>query len=78
MRWGLARSSFWAFAVALLTITVAEAAGEKSAKPSEFIFMVQVVLLIAVGRGLGEIMQRIGQPFFSRSVLPSDDGWCSS
>src|ERR1700709_1128297 len=62
MRWGLARSSCWAFAVALLMITVAEAAGEKSAKPSEFIFVVQIVLLIAVGRGLGEIMQRIGQP----------------
>ena len=81
MRWGLARSSCWAFALALLMITVAEAAGEKSAKPSEFIFIVQIVLLIAVGRGLGEIMQRIGQPSVIGELLgglllgPSLFGW---
>jgi Kef-type K+ transport system membrane component KefB len=81
MRWGLARSGCWAFALALLLITVAEAAGEKSAKPSEFIFVVQVVLLIAVGRGLGEIMQRLGQPSVIGELLaglllgPSLFGW---
>jgi Kef-type K+ transport system membrane component KefB/nucleotide-binding universal stress UspA family protein len=81
MRWGLARSSCWAFALALVMITVAEAAGEKSAKPSEFIFVVQIVLLIAVGRGLGEIMQRIGQPSVIGELLgglllgPSLFGW---
>ncbi len=81
MRWGLARSSGWAFALALLTITMAEAAGEKSAKPSEFIFIVQIVLLITVGRGLGEIMQRIGQPSVIGELLgglllgPSLFGW---
>src|ERR1700712_4196604 len=81
MRWGLARSSCWAFALAPLMVTVAEAAGEKSAKPSEFIFVVQVVLLIAVGRGLGEILQRIGQPSVIGELLaglllgPSLFGW---
>src|SRR6185295_7833675 len=81
MRWGLARSSCWAFALALLVMTVAEAAGEKSAKPSEFIFVVQIALLIAVGRGLGEIMQRIGQPSVIGELLgglllgPSLFGW---
>ena len=81
MRWGSARSSCGAFALALLLITVAEAAGEKSAKPSEFIFVVQIVLLIAVGRGLGEIMQRIGQPSVIGELLgglllgPSLFGW---
>jgi Kef-type K+ transport system membrane component KefB/nucleotide-binding universal stress UspA family protein len=81
MRWGLARSSCWALALALLMITVAEAAGEKSAKPSEFIFVVQIVLLITVGRGLGEIMQRIGQPSVIGELLaglllgPSLFGW---
>src|SRR6195952_4031882 len=81
MRWGLARSSCWAFALAPLMVTVAEAAGEKSAKPSEFIFVVQIVLLIAVGRGLGEIMQRVGQPSVIGELLgglllgPSLFGW---
>jgi Kef-type K+ transport system membrane component KefB/nucleotide-binding universal stress UspA family protein len=81
MRCGLARSSCWALALAPLLITVAEAAGEKSAKPSEFIFVVQIVLLITVGRGLGEIMQRIGQPSVIGELLaglllgPSLFGW---
>jgi Kef-type K+ transport system membrane component KefB len=81
MRWGLARSSCWAFALVALLTTAAEAAGEKSAKPSEFIFIVQIVLLIAVGRGLGEIMQRIGQPSVIGELLgglllgPSLFGW---
>ena len=81
MRWGPAQSSCWALALVLLMITVAEAAGEKSAKPSEFIFIVQIVLLIAIGRGLGEIMQRIGQPSVIGELLaglllgPSLFGW---
>ena len=32
------------------------------APPSEFLLIAQIALFIAVGRGLGEIMQRIGQP----------------
>ena len=78
---GWLRSGCWALRGALLMITVADAAGEKSAKPSEFIFIVQIVLLIAVGRGLGEIMQRIGQPSVIGELLgglllgPSLFGW---
>lgn len=59
----------------------AAAAGEKASKPSEFIFLVQIVLLIAVGRGLGEVMQRIGQPSVIGELLaglilgPSLFGW---
>ena len=60
MRWLAVRSVFWACAAGLLTIALAEAAGEKAGRPSEFILVVQVALLIAVGGGLGEIMQRIG------------------
>jgi Kef-type K+ transport system membrane component KefB/nucleotide-binding universal stress UspA family protein len=62
-------------------IGVADAAGEKSAHPSEFIFIAQVMLLIVVGRGLGEIMQRIGQPSVIGELLagmllgPSLLGW---
>lgn len=81
MKWGLARSMLWASAVVMLTATLAEAAGDKAAKPSEFIFIVQIVLLITVGRGLGEIMQRIGQPSVIGELLaglllgPSLFGW---
>ena len=75
------RSVFWACVVGLLTVTLAEAAGEKAGKPSEFILVVQIALLIAVGRGLGEIMQRIGQPSVIGELLaglllgPSLFGW---
>jgi Kef-type K+ transport system membrane component KefB/nucleotide-binding universal stress UspA family protein len=71
----------WPFAAVLLTGTAANAAAEKSAHPSEFIFIAQVLLLIAVGRGLGEIMQRIGQPSVVGELLaglllgPSLFGW---
>src|SRR5262249_29988495 len=46
----------------LFSATSAVAAGQDASKPSEFILIVQIVVLIAIGRGLGEIMQRIGQP----------------
>jgi Kef-type K+ transport system membrane component KefB/nucleotide-binding universal stress UspA family protein len=69
-------------AVLLLLLTIAAAAdGEKAARPSEFILIVQIMLLIAVGRGLGELMQRIGQPSVIGELLaglllgPSLFGW---
>ena len=74
------RATVWLCA-ALLTATAANAAAEKPAHPSEFILIVQVLLLIAVGRGLGEIMQRIGQPSVIGELLaglllgPSLFGW---
>jgi Kef-type K+ transport system membrane component KefB/nucleotide-binding universal stress UspA family protein len=81
MQRGALRSIFWACAALLLMVTAAGADGEKAAKPSEFIFVVQIVLLITVGRGLGEIMQRIGQPSVIGELLggvllgPSLFGW---
>ena len=81
MRWRVLRPAFWACPTLLLMITAAGAAAEKSTRPSEFIFIVQIVLLIAVGRGLGEIMQRIGQPSVIGELLaglllgPSLFGW---
>jgi Kef-type K+ transport system membrane component KefB/nucleotide-binding universal stress UspA family protein len=68
-------------ALMLSTLTVAAAEGPKSAGPSEFLLVAQIVLLIAVGRGLGEIMQRIGQPSVIGELLagillgPSLFGW---
>jgi Kef-type K+ transport system membrane component KefB/nucleotide-binding universal stress UspA family protein len=72
---------FWAAVALLLMVSAADADAEKSARPSEFIFLVQIALLIAVGRGLGELMQRIGQPSVIGELLgglllgPSLFGW---
>jgi len=71
----------WAGAVLLLTATGAGADAQKSGHPSEFLLLVQIMLLIAVGRGLGEVMQRIGQPSVIGELLaglllgPSLFGW---
>jgi Kef-type K+ transport system membrane component KefB/nucleotide-binding universal stress UspA family protein len=82
MRRGIGWSIFAAAALVLLTATAAAAAdGPKSSRPSEFLLIVQIALLIAVGRGLGEIMQRIGQPSVIGELLaglllgPSLFGW---
>jgi Kef-type K+ transport system membrane component KefB/nucleotide-binding universal stress UspA family protein len=62
-------------------VTVADAEGDKAARPSEFLLLVQIALLIAIGRGLGELMQRIGQPSVIGELLcglilgPSLFGW---
>jgi Kef-type K+ transport system membrane component KefB/nucleotide-binding universal stress UspA family protein len=72
---------FWAVVALLLMVSAADADGEKSARPSEFIYLVQIALLIAVGRGFGEVMQRIGQPSVIGELLaglllgPSLFGW---
>src|SRR4051812_4711482 len=81
MRGGLARLILGAAAAVLLTATAAYAEGDKSAHPSEFLLIVQIALLITVGRGLGEFMQRIGQPSVIGELLaglllgPSLFGW---
>jgi Kef-type K+ transport system membrane component KefB/nucleotide-binding universal stress UspA family protein len=81
MGWRLAGSTVCASIVVLFSGTFAEAATGNASRPSEFIFLVQIALLIAVGRGLGEIMQRIGQPSVIGELLaglllgPSLLGW---
>src|SRR4051794_28925696 len=71
----------WGGVVLVLTATSAGAEAGKSAHPSEFLLLVQVMLLITIGRGLGEIMQRIGQPSVIGELLaglllgPSLFGW---
>jgi hypothetical protein len=47
-------------AILLASVTCARAEGQAAARPSELLLIAQIALLIAVGRGLGEIMQRIG------------------
>lgn len=81
MRWRTLQSLFWAGVALLLTVSVAGADSGSAGKPSEFLLLVQISLLIAVGRGLGELMQRIGQPSVIGELLsglilgPSLFGW---
>ncbi|MBV8922413.1 cation:proton antiporter domain-containing protein [Bradyrhizobium sp.] len=82
MRWSRLQSLLWAgIALLLMTIVADAAAGEQANRPSEFLLLVQIALLIAVGRGLGEVMQRIGQPSVMGELLcglllgPSLLGW---
>ncbi|WFU74435.1 cation:proton antiporter [Bradyrhizobium sp. CB2312] len=81
MQWSLLRPVGLVPAALVLTTVAAGAAGGKTAGPSEFLLVAQIVLLIAVGRGLGELMQRIGQPSVIGELLagiilgPSLFGW---
>ncbi len=50
------------FAFLVAGCGIAWAAEGPGSAPSEFIFIAQLVLLILLGRLLGEVMQRIGQP----------------
>src|SRR3954451_16221825 len=81
MQWSLLRPVGLVAAALVLTTVAASAEGGKSAGPSEFLLVAQIVLLIAVGRGLGEIMQRLGQPSVIGELLagillgPSLFGW---
>lgn len=81
MRWRGLQSLFWAGLALLLMIKVTEAAVGQATRPSEFLLLVQIALLIAIGRGLGEVMQRIGQPSVVGELLcglllgPSLFGW---
>jgi Kef-type K+ transport system membrane component KefB len=81
MRWSALQSLLWAGITFLSMVTVADAEGAQAARPSEFLLLVQIALLIAVGRGLGEVMQRIGQPSVVGELLcglllgPSLFGW---
>ena len=79
----LRRSTIGTACFLLLPMACVAAAnhGEAPARPSEFLLIAQIGLLIAVGRGLGEIMQRIGQPSVIGELLgglllgPSVFGW---
>src|SRR5215471_12608540 len=81
MRWRALQSLIWAGITLLLIITVADAEGDQARRPSEFLLLAQIALLTAVGRGLGEVMQRIGQPSVVGELLcglllgPSLFGW---
>jgi Kef-type K+ transport system membrane component KefB/nucleotide-binding universal stress UspA family protein len=56
------RATAASFAAALACIVPATAADPQAASPSEALFIAQITLLLLVGRLLGELMQRMGQP----------------
>jgi Kef-type K+ transport system membrane component KefB len=53
----------------ILLTAAAQAAGEAPAAPSEPLFVAQIILLLVVGRTLGELMQRLGQPAIMGQLL---------
>jgi len=72
LRPGLPTLGFWSFLfllVAAAGIPVAIAAEQAHPAPSEPLFIGQIVLLLLVGRLLGEGMQRIGQPAIMGQLL---------
>ncbi|MCO6184682.1 cation:proton antiporter [Rhizobium sp. L1K21] len=58
------------FALAFLAIpALAYAAGATGEGPSESLFILQIVILVVVGRLLGELMVRIGQPSILGQII---------
>ena len=55
--------------LALGCVVAAWAAEGGQAKPSEILFIVQLLVLVTAGRLLGEAMQRIGQPAVMGQLL---------
>ncbi|RVC73965.1 potassium transporter, partial [Mesorhizobium sp. M4A.F.Ca.ET.022.05.2.1] len=62
-------------------MTAVAFAAEKSGMSSEGIFVLEVILLLLVGRGIGELLERIGQPAVMGQLIggillgPSLLGW---
>ena len=57
-----AQAGAWAIAALAFGANIAWAAEGSQSGPSEVVFLAQLVLLMVVGRLLGEAMNRIGQP----------------
>ncbi|QCI99239.1 cation:proton antiporter [Agrobacterium larrymoorei] len=53
----------------LVTCGAAFAADGKSSGPSEALFLIQIIVLVVVGRLLGEAMVRIGQPSIMGQII---------
>ena len=58
-----------ALALALLAAAPVLAAEAEKTGPSEVVFLVQIILLLSVGRLMGEVMQRMGQPAVMGQLL---------
>ncbi|MGX8008278.1 cation:proton antiporter [Mesorhizobium sp. ORM8.1] len=75
-RWSVASA-----AIALLLMPVVAFAAEKTGMSSEGIFVLELILLLVVGRGIGEILENLGQPAVMGQLIggillgPSLLGW---
>jgi Kef-type K+ transport system membrane component KefB len=58
-----------AFALVLFIAAPVFAAEAQKAGPSEVVFLGQIILLLSVGRLMGEVMQRMGQPAVMGQLL---------
>jgi Kef-type K+ transport system membrane component KefB/nucleotide-binding universal stress UspA family protein len=66
----IARPVIWLSVAAFSGLASASAlAAEQSGKPSELVFFLALAVVILVGRLLGELMQRIGQPAVMGQLL---------
>ena len=74
----------WLVATAAATLLLTPGAAlpaEKTGMSSEGIFVLEIILLLVVGRGLGELLERIGQPAVMGQLIggillgPSLLGW---
>ncbi len=70
LRW-IGRPRHWACGAAVLVLGAAHALAADGSKSgaSEVIFLAQLIVLMLVGRALGEAMQRIGQPSVMGQLL---------
>lgn len=53
----------------LVSNNLAWAAEQKSSSPSEALFLIQIIVLVVVGRLLGELMVRMGQPSIMGQII---------
>lgn len=67
------RLTFWVLPVVgiclFMTCSAAFAADGKPSGPSEALFLIQIIILVVVGRLLGEAMVRIGQPSIMGQII---------
>ncbi len=64
-----ARRGFIAFAVLVGAVSAALAAARNASGNSEAVFLAELGILLLVGRGLGELMQKFGQPAVMGQLL---------
>lgn len=75
------RRSLALAAMAFIWMPAAAYAAEKTGMSSEGIFVLEIILLLLVGRGIGELLERIGQPAVMGQLIggillgPSLLGW---
>ena len=66
------RPRTWAYGFGIILIAASTALAAEASRgsgPSEVVFITQIIVLLLVGRLMGEAMQRIGQPAVMGQLL---------